>query len=84
MSSTTVDLWNTGRPREVPVHDDRGHSHVLRAWPESGRVALDCGPLGRVYVDLAHVSDLMTLLTVSAHRAAVLAAETDDRTQAGA
>lgn len=78
MTSTTVDLLNTGWPCEVPVRDDRGHRRVLRAWPESGRVALECRPDGKVYVDLADISELVTLLTASAHRAAVLAAEPDD------
>jgi hypothetical protein len=74
MSTMPLAPWGTEWPSEVPVRDAHGRPMVLRVWPERGRVALACGPGEPVYVDLAHTGTLMSLLSASAHGAAVLAA----------
>ena len=70
------DPWDTAWPCEVPVREGRGRRRMLRAWPESGRVAVECGRDGTaVYVDLAHTGELISLLSASSYRAAVLVTE---------
>jgi hypothetical protein len=71
-----VDPSGLEAAQEVPARDGSGNSVTLRLWPESGRIALECGSAcGPVYVDVAHTGELRSFLSASAYRAALLAAE---------